>query len=117
MEAPQETRKFARALRGKLNLPEGLLWRQLKARQLDGLHFRKQHPVDPYVLDFYCDAAKLCVEIDGQGHGFGDRPVRDERRDAWLAERGIRTLRLSARLVLKDMDAALRTIQGAVEES
>ena len=117
MDAPDETRGFARTLRRKLTLPEGLLWRALKARKLDGLHFRKQHPIGPYVLDFYCDSQKLAVEVDGQVHGFGDRPQRDERRDAWLAAKGIRTLRFSAELVLQDVDDATNTIRGFLEQA
>jgi len=115
MDAPDETRDFAKTLRRKLTLPEGLLWRAIRGRKLDGLHFRRQHPIGPYVLDFFCDSAKLAIEVDGQSHGFGDRPERDERRDAWLAEKGIRTLRLSAELVLHDVDDATNTIRGALD--
>jgi len=92
--------------------PEVILWLSIKGRQLDGLHFRRQHPIGPYVLDFYCHAAALCVEVDGDSHSMGERPERDGRRDAWLAARGIRTLRLDAHTILEDADAALRTIQG-----
>lgn len=113
MEAPRETRRLAKHLRRELTLPEGLLWRAIKSRRLDGLHFRKQHPVGPYVLDFYCDALKLCIEVDGQAHGAGDRPRRDELRDAWLADTGVRTLRLRASLILEDLDAAIATIRAA----
>ena len=69
----------------------------------------------PFILDFYCDAAKLAVEVDGAEHGAGDRPERDERRDAWLADQGIATLRLPARLILRDMDAAVGTIRGYLQ--
>ncbi|MCX7588689.1 endonuclease domain-containing protein [Phenylobacterium sp. 58.2.17] len=113
MEAPKTTRKLAQRLRRELSLPEGLLWRAIKARQVNGLHFRKQHPIGPYVLDFYCDELKLCVEVDGQGHGTGDRPLRDELRDHWLSQRGVRTLRLRASLILEDLDAAVATIRAA----
>jgi very-short-patch-repair endonuclease len=98
-----------------MSLPEVLLWMRLKGRRLEGLHFRRQHPVGRYILDFFCDAAKLCVEVDGYSHGTENRPERDEARDAWLLACGVRTLRLSAQLVLSDMDAALRTILGAIE--
>ena len=113
MEAPKDTRKLAKQLRRELTLPEGLLWRAIKGRRLDGLHFRKQHPIGPFVLDFYCDAQKLCVEVDGQAHGAGERAQRDEFRDQWLAERGVRTLRLRASLILEDLDAAVATIRAA----
>ena len=113
MDAPDETRDFARTLRRRLSLPEGLLWRALKGRKADGLHFRRQHPIGPYVLDFYCAAAELAVEVDGRSHDVDSGPAADARRDAWLADQGIRTLRLPAYLVLTDLDAAVRTIVEA----
>ncbi len=115
MDAPRTTKDFAKGLRQQMSLPEVLLWKAIKGRKLNGLQFRKQHPVGPYILDFYCDAEKLAVEVDGGVHGFGDRPERDERRDAWLLERGVRTLRLSASLILADVDDATRTIVGHIE--
>ena len=93
-----------------MSLPEVLLWLGLKARRLEGLHFRKQHPIGPYVLDFYCDAARLAVEVDGGGHDFGDRPRLDTVRDAWMARQGIRTLRIPAVEVLDSVDGALAAI-------
>ena len=68
------------------------------------------------MLDFYCEAAKLCVEVDGGSHSAGARPLRDEFRDAWLEEIGIRTLRLSAELVLRRVDDAVATIRQALED-
>ena len=110
MEAPLETRMKARALRRKMSLPEVLVWKRIKGRREDGLHFRKQHPLGPYVLDFYCDEARLAIEIDGQGHSVDDQPQRDARRDAWLRGQGVRTLRISARFVLESPDDAVRMI-------
>jgi len=113
MQAPPITRKRARSLRQALTLPEGLLWRVLKTRGLCGLHIRRQHPIGPYILDFYCHKARLCIEVDGYAHGTGDQPRKDDRRDRWLAEQGIRTLRLRAGLVLEDIDAAIGMIRTA----
>jgi len=96
----------ARALRRELSLPEILLWQQLR-RKGTGHKWRKQHPAGPYDLDFYCDAAKLCVEVDGEAHDRGDRPARDARRDAWLAAHGITTLRIPAAEVLNNLDGVL----------
>jgi very-short-patch-repair endonuclease len=79
MEANHEVRDFARSLRRRLSLPEGLLWRAIKGGKANGLKFRKQHPIGPYVLDCYCHEARLCVEIDGASHGFGYRPELDAR--------------------------------------
>lgn len=102
MRAPKRTLGIARKLRKDLSLPEAVLWRALRRDQLEGLRFRRQHPVGPFVLDFYCPSARLAVEVDGAAHDFAERITRDERRDAWLAERGIRTLRFAARNVLND---------------
>lgn len=82
-------------------------------RKAHGLRFRRQHPVGAYVLDFYCDAAKPAVEVDGQFHWMGDAQVRDAEPDAWLGLRGIRVLRLSAQLVFEDLDATIRMIEHA----
>jgi very-short-patch-repair endonuclease len=92
-----------------MTLPEVLLWRLLRARP-DGLKFRRQHPAGPYVLDFYCESAKLAIEVDGDVHGVGDMPQRDSARDHWLEEAGIRTFRVPARDVLENEDAAVMTI-------
>ena len=88
----------ARALRQNLSLPEVLLWCELRAQQ--EASFRKQHSIGPYFLDFYCAKAKVCVEIDGIAHDMGDRPRRDERRDAWLRNQGIEVVRIGATEVL-----------------
>ena len=111
MDSSPESHALARRLRRTLTLPEALLWKGLKARRQEGLHFRKQHPLGPYVLDFYCSRARLCIEVDGQSHGTTDRPIRDAHRDEWLRRQGVETLRLRAGLVLEDIDAALSMVR------
>ncbi|WP_253717786.1 endonuclease domain-containing protein [Sphingomonas sp. AP4-R1] len=88
-----------------MSLPEGLLWQRLR-RKAGGAKFRRQHPIGPYILDFYCASAKLATEIDGASHAHGNRPHRDEIRDAFLIARGLKIVRLEARKVLNDPDAA-----------
>ncbi|WP_253189327.1 endonuclease domain-containing protein [Brevundimonas sp. LM2] len=112
-ERPATIIDRARELRADASLPERLLWAKLNGRQLSGLKFRRQHPIEPYVLDFYCPEIKLAVEIDGDMHR--DRAEQDKRRDAWLLDRGIQTLRLPARLVLDDIGAALGEIARIAE--
>ncbi len=97
-----------------MNLPEVLLWRCLKTWRAEGFHIRRQHPIGPYVLDFYCDERKLAIEVDGAAHWIGERPQSDARRDAWLELRGVRTLRIPAQLVLSDIDSALDAIRQAL---
>ena len=101
----------ARKLRKEMSLPEVLLWRLLKG-QPQGVKFRRQHPSSEIDMDFYCSDAQLCIEIDGIAHDMGDRPQRDDARDAWLKAEGIETMRVAAKDVLKDpesiADAILR---------
>lgn len=109
---------LARAQRKAPSLPEGLLWRELRGRA-GGIKFRRQHPVGRYVLDFYGAAAKCGFEIDGLAHALGTRPERDEARDAWLAEQGIRVVRIPAREVLANpmvvANAIVRMCKGIIE--
>jgi very-short-patch-repair endonuclease len=79
---------------------------------LEGYHFRRQHPIGPYVLDFYCSAARLAVEVDGYSHEVGDAPAYDARRDAWLLERGIETLRIGTDLAKRPGDAVLTVLDA-----
>jgi very-short-patch-repair endonuclease len=92
-----------------MSLPEALLWQRLRGSP-QGVAFRKQHPIDPYVADFYCSAAKLVIELDGIAHDLGERPQRDQRRDAFLRERGYRLFRIAASEVLRDADAVAQSI-------
>ncbi|MDO8294821.1 MAG: DUF559 domain-containing protein [Caulobacter sp.] len=110
MDARKDTRARAKSLRKRMSLPEVLLWRELRRDQFEGLRFRRQHPMGPYVLDFYCDLVRLAIEVDGAMHHVEGAPERDARRDQWLAMAGIDTLRIPARLVLKDMTSTLDTI-------
>ena len=105
----------ARKLRKEMSLPELLLWRQLRGQPC-GIKFRRQHPSSDLGIDFYCSDARLAIEIDGKSHDMGDRPERDERRDAWLMGEGIETVRLAAADVLRDpVAAADATIALAID--
>ncbi|MFL6768887.1 MAG: endonuclease domain-containing protein [Sphingomicrobium sp.] len=101
--------KSARRLRREMSLPEVILWQALR-KQPNGMKFRRQHPSGPYILDFFCSDARLAIEIDGEAHNRGDRPQRDEARDAWLRTAGVRTLRIAAADVLSDADAVVRWV-------
>lgn len=102
MAASDKAYKNARNFRRDLSLPEKLLWVRLRGAEV---RFRRQHPIGPYVLDFYCPARKLAIEVDGAAHDFGDRPKRDEVRTKWLKARGIEVLRVAAKDVLAEPDA------------
>ncbi|MBV9062058.1 MAG: endonuclease domain-containing protein [Alphaproteobacteria bacterium] len=102
VRAPLLTFKRARALRRKMTLPEAILWRRIRRGQLAGLQFRRQHPIGPYILDFFCAASRVALEIDGAAHDSEAQYEHDQRRDAWLAREGIQVLRIAAAEILRD---------------
>ena len=99
----------ARSLRRNLTLPEGMLWQVLRRRPA-GLKFRRQHPIGRCVVDFYCAATRLVIEVDGEAHSMGDRPESDARRDAWLRCQGLRVLRFGAVDVMTDVESVVTAI-------
>jgi very-short-patch-repair endonuclease len=99
----------ARQLRREPTPPEYRLWQALRIRPA-GLKFRRQHPFDRCTADFFCPAAQLVVEVDGDGHSMGDNPERDARRDAWLRSQGLEVLRFDARDVMTDVEAVVQAI-------
>jgi very-short-patch-repair endonuclease len=119
MRAPVVTFKRARALRRTLSLPEVILWRALRGRTTAGLRFRRQHPMGPYIIDFFCPAARLAVEVDGAAHDHPEQAEHDARRDAWLARQGVSLLRFPAGDILdeKRLEGVLLAIGQAAAPS
>jgi len=106
---PRETLVRARRLRREMTTPERMLWQRMRARP-SRLKFRRQHPAGVYVLDFYCPAAKLAIELDGWAHDGATAQARDAARSHYLRSQGVATLRVPACKVLDDVDAALARI-------
>ena len=112
LRTPIKQVKRARMLRRQMSLPEVLLWQTLRKKPA-GLKFRRQFPFGQLTADFACLERRLIIEVDGQGHSFGDQPRRDAARDALLREAGFTVLRVAARDVLRDLDAVVRHIVAA----
>jgi len=100
---------IARKLRRTTSLPEVLLWERLRGAKA-GFKVRRQHPIGPYIADFFCSAARLAIEIDGESHNRVDQLEHDRVRDAFFEENGYQVLRVSAVDVLKALDAVVATI-------
>jgi very-short-patch-repair endonuclease len=82
----------ARRFRKVETWAEKLVWRWLRDRRFSGYKFRRQHPIGPYHLDFFCEEAELNIELDGRQHGFPDQRQHDLEREKFLQSRGIKTL-------------------------
>ncbi|CAG0938168.1 hypothetical protein BROC_00130 [Candidatus Brocadiaceae bacterium] len=94
---------------------EKKLWAYLREGQLDGAHFRKQHAVGTYIVDFFCAKAKLVIEVDGDSHA--DQVEYDAQRTAWLNEqKHYRVLRFTNDDVHRNLDAVMQAIAAALQE-
>ncbi|MFN0046707.1 MAG: endonuclease domain-containing protein [Sphingorhabdus sp.] len=112
---PPRSVKLARKLRAEMSLPEVILWRELRKRPGD-LKFRRQHPAGVYVLDFYCAAASLAIEVDGMAHDGHDADRRDAARTAFLKSQHVATMRVPAQAVLDSLEATVARIVEVCEE-
>ena len=93
---------------------EARLWEEIRGRKLGGLRFRAQHPVGPFILDFYCPACKLALEIDGSSHD--GEAEQDAARTAQLAAHDYRVLRFTNAQIETELTDVLGQIQKAAEE-
>jgi very-short-patch-repair endonuclease len=110
---PERAREFAKGLRTNQTDAEWRLWACLRAGRLAGLKFKRQVPIDGYILDFVCLEARLIVEVDGGQHA---ESARDRLRDAHFLAAGFKTLRFWNSEVSEDVDAVAHQIRLAARE-
>ena len=114
---PKTLLTHARSLRRGMTDAEQRLWFCLRGRQMDGCKSRRQHPLGSYVLDFYCPAHRLAIELDGGQHNTCEGRDKDRRRSAWLKQQRIRVLRFWNNDVLENLEGVLtriwQVLQGA----
>lgn len=107
---PSELLDFARELRKTQTDVETFMWSLLRDRRFGGFQFRRQHPVEKYVLDFYCHDQSLAIEIDGGQHNTAAARAAGEHRTQFLSQRGIRVLRFWIHDVFEDTESVLEAI-------
>ncbi len=109
-----EKLSLARRLRREMTLPERILWRALRRDAVEGFHFRRQQVIEGFIVDFYCDAAKLAIELDGSVHE--EQWKYDESRDKAISRQGVRVLRISND-AMRDLEAVIDHIKRALRTS
>ncbi|MBI4642596.1 MAG: endonuclease domain-containing protein [Deltaproteobacteria bacterium] len=102
---------LSRNLRKNQTDAENLLWRHLRGKQLEGLRFRRQHPIGRYIVDFVCLEKRLVLEIDGGQHGMEKEKIKDDERDHWLRTEGYQVLRFWNNDVLTNLEGVMETIR------
>jgi len=105
----------AREMRKQPTPAEAALWDELRRKGCAGARFRRQHPVDRFVLDFYCPALLLAVEVDGAGHLAAEQHEYDVERSQILAARGIAVHRVPNEAVLMNLDRVLEGLGVVIE--
>jgi very-short-patch-repair endonuclease len=109
-------KKNSRLLRTDMTDAEQALWQRIRHKQIQGVQFYRQKPLSAFVVDFYCPAAKLVIELDGSQHFAEEHQAKDQDRDAVLAGTGLRVLRFDDRQILLETEAVLEVIDKAVRE-
>ncbi len=107
-KASPKTQWRAGKLRTKQTMPEVLLWARIRAHRFQGVSFRRQHALGPYIVDFYAPSVKLVIELDGSQHL--DHSAYDTRRSAYLEAQGCRVLRFWNNDILNNLDDVLAEI-------
>jgi very-short-patch-repair endonuclease len=103
-------RGATKKLRANTTPHERTLWRALKEIPLEGSHFRRQAPMGPYIVDFFCPAKRLIIELDGGHHNDEEQSKRDLERQSWLEKEGYRVLRFWNSEISGDLNAVLERI-------
>ena len=104
--------KFKRnSLRNNSTAAESTLWKVLKNKQIDGLKFRRQHSIGPYIMDFYCPEIKLCIELDGEPHDNSEQYNADMERTKYINEEGITVVRFSNNVVFNNIEVIIESIK------
>jgi very-short-patch-repair endonuclease len=116
LDASGKLYQFARDLRKAQTLTEDILWQYLRGRKLDGLKFRRQHPLMEYVADFYCHEKKLVIELDGSVHDSKINLDYDQGRTNWLAELEVTVIRFRNEEVIYKMEFVINEIRNTIRK-
>ena len=114
--ANPETFKKAHILRQSLTKAEKVLWKHIRNRKLQGFKFRRQHPIDIFIADFYCHEKKLIIELDGGIHDSLEQYEYDIGRTFELEDKGYKILRFSNEEVINNVEGVMEKIKEFVLE-
>ena len=112
----KEQTLLRKTLRNNATAPEAILWLRLKGKQVEGLKFRRQYGVGPYVLDFYCPELRLGMELDGEVHNTYEAEEYDKMRTKFLNDNRITVLRYKNEVVYQNIEAIVEVIKAIRKE-
>ncbi|MBL4560799.1 MAG: endonuclease domain-containing protein [Labilibaculum sp.] len=111
-DASPEIHRRAKELRKNMTESEILLWAEIRNRKINGLKFRRQHPIDIFIADFYCHEIKLVIELDGNIHDSEENKEYDEGRTAELRYLGVKVMRFTNEEVMTSIHNVLTKIKA-----
>jgi len=106
--------KLAKELRKNETEAEKILWARLNKNQIRGLQFRRQHPINMFIADFYCAKFKLVIEIDGSIHDIPEYQEHDQGRSAIFEDFGITVIRFTNEQIMNEIDYTVKQIETIV---
>ncbi|WP_298546330.1 endonuclease domain-containing protein [uncultured Aquimarina sp.] len=111
IHSKKELQEFRRTLRKNSTPAEVFLWKELKARKLEGKRFQRQHSIEYYIVDFYCASEKLVIELDGEVHNTPQAQEKDEIRTKRLNELGFNVIRFENKMIFDHLPSVLAEIK------
>jgi very-short-patch-repair endonuclease len=114
--ADPRTIEFAKWLRKRMTASEKMLWERLRRHNIQGVKFRRQHPIEYYVADFYCHEIKMVIEVDGPVHARPDQKEHDENRSAEMDRFGIKVIRFTNDEVKNHIGRVMKTIRKEIKQ-
>ena len=114
--ASPEIFRRAEELRKKMTISEGILWDELKGKKVNGLKFRRQHPLNNFIADFYCHQKRLVIELDGSVHDGIDQNDYDLGRTEELNKFGIKVIRFRNEQVIRNVKEVLDKIKRVLSD-
>ncbi|MFD2164194.1 endonuclease domain-containing protein [Paradesertivirga mongoliensis] len=111
-----DAKPFRRLLRRQSTPAEKVLWNKLRDRRFHNLKFRRQHTIDKYTVDFYCEELKLIIEVDGKVHDNLGQANYDHERDEFLKSQGCSVYRLSNESVIRYLEVTMEDLKRSIEK-
>ena len=113
--ASPEIFERAKELRENMTPAENVLWAELNRRKIKGYRFKPQHPINRFIVDFYCHKAKVVIEIDGEVHELEEQVQRDQGRSSELEAFGLKVLRFSNQDVFENLEEVVKKINNSLQ--
>ena len=111
----QDPHYFAKHLKRAATPAGFLMWQLLRNRQRCGAKFRREYVKEPYILDFYCPEARICIECDGLPHLTPEGIAKDRKRTAWLNAQGVEVIRFTSREIEQDTQRVIHDIDSVLK--